>query len=316
MNQANHVSIKTSKLTKKYGELTAVNDLNLEIHRGEIFGFLGPNGAGKTTSISMICGLLKPTSGKIYINGYALDDKEQYKGIFGLCPQEIIVWPKLTCLEQLIFMGEMFGLPASRCRRTAVDLLEKLGLSEKSNKLAATLSGGMKRRLNICLALIHDPEIVILDEPEAGLDPQSRVMTREFIRSLRSEKTVILTTHNMDEADRLSDRVAIMDYGSLLLTDTPENLKRTVGEGDVIEIAILHQPDNLIKTATFLLEPLSVQFTVTDDSILIRKKAAIELLPEITRILTEHGIVPGEIKMRANTLEDVFIQLTGRRLRE
>ncbi|MBN1158519.1 MAG: ABC transporter ATP-binding protein [Bacteroidales bacterium] len=310
------IVITTRGLTKRFGELAAVDDLNLEIIRGEIFGFLGPNGAGKTTAIHMICGLLKPSSGQVLINGNDQDEATHFKGKFGLCPQEIILWPKLTCLEQLIFMGEMYGIPGRKSRSSSNDLLEKLGLSEKRNKTAATLSGGMKRRLNICLALVHDPEIVILDEPEAGLDPQSRVMTREFIRNLRKEKTVILTTHNMDEADRLSDRVAIIDYGRLLLSDTPEKLKSTVGEGDIIEITLESVRPDAEKKITSLLKRFSLLSTITANSILIRKKAAIEVLPEITKVLTENGILPGEIKMRANTLEDVFIQLTGRRLRE
>ena len=213
-------------------------------------------------------------------------------------------------------MGEMYGFTARRSRKAALDLLENLGLSEKRHKLASTLSGGMLRRLNICLALIHDPDIVVLDEPEAGLDPQSRVMTRDFIRSLRMEKTVILTTHNMDEADRLSDRIAIMDFGRLLITDTPENLKRTVGEGDVIEIEIRKKPDHHSQSIKSLLKPLSIQCSVTGNQILFRKKAAIDSLSKIIRILGKNGVVTGEVKMRANTLEDVFIQLTGRTLRE
>lgn len=310
------IAVKTSGLTRHFGELTAVDNLNLEIRRGEIFGFLGPNGAGKTTAIHMICGLLKPSAGEVTINGYAQTQSRRYRDKFGLCPQDIILWPKLTCLEQLTFMGEMYGIPGSKSKRSALELLKELGLLEKRNKIAFTLSGGMKRRLNICLALIHDPEIVILDEPEAGLDPQSRVRTREFIRSLRAEKTVILTTHNMDEADRLSDRVAIIDHGKLLLTDTTERLKRTLGDGDVIEIIMESKVSNASEKINSLLAPFSVKCTLTANSILIRKKAAIDVLPEIIRVLNKNGIATGTITMRANTLEDVFIQLTGRRLRE
>ncbi len=310
------IAVKTSGLTRHFGELTAVDNLNLEIKRGEIFGFLGPNGAGKTTAIHMICGLLKPSAGEILINGYSANHSRHYRDKFGLCPQDIILWPKLTCLEQLTFMGEMYGISTSRSKQSALDLLEELGLSEKRNKTAATLSGGMKRRLNVCLALAHNPEIVILDEPEAGLDPQSRVKTREFIRNLRAEKTVILTTHNMDEADRLSDRVAIIDHGKLLLTDTPEKLKRTLGEDDVIEIVMESKISYIPEKLNTLLTPFSVQCTLTANSILIRKKAAIDVLPEIIRVLNMNGIATGAITMRANTLEDVFIQLTGRSLRE
>ena len=234
----NNAVIKISGLTKKFGDLTAVNGISFDILKGEIFGFLGPNGAGKTSAINMICGLSTPTAGEIFIFNKKIRDKNMIKNEIGICPQENIFWPKLTCLEQLIFMGKMYDMPGSLLVRKANELLGFMGLEPKSNVLANKLSGGMKRRLNICLALIHDPKILVLDEPEAGLDPQSRILVRNFIKSLKQDKTIILTTHNMDEADRLADRVAIIDFGKLLLLDTPENLKRSIGKGDILEIDI------------------------------------------------------------------------------
>jgi ABC-2 type transport system ATP-binding protein len=313
---SSNIVLRTSGLTKHFDDLTAVDNLNLEVYQGEIFGLLGPNGAGKSTSINMICGLIRPDAGQILINDIATDPSSKSRKKFGLCPQEVIIWPKLTCLEQLIFIGEMYGMPTRIAEKSGRDLLLRLGLDEKTNKLAGTLSGGMKRRLNICLALVHDPEIVILDEPEAGLDPQSKVMVRDFIRSLRKSKTVILTTHNMDEADRLSDRVAIIDNGKLLLTDTPENLKKTLGSGDVLEIIVRNDDRKDLTKAAELLQTLSGKVTISGDCILLREKNAIELIPAITSKLQEGDFLCTEIKMRANTLEDVFIQLTGRRLRE
>ncbi len=310
------VVIRVTNLTKHYGSLTAVNSLNLDIFRGEIFGFLGPNGAGKTTSINMICGLLRPDAGEIRINNIPASHNIRLRNSFGLCPQDVILWPRLTCLEQLVFVGEMYDMPARDARKSGMRLLDQLGLAARSRSIAATLSGGMKRRLNICLALVHDPEIVVLDEPEAGLDPQSRLMVRDFIRSLRKNKTVILTTHNMDEADRLSDRVAIIDNGKLLLTDTPENLKKTAGAGDVLEIILLNHTDHNLMLALERLNQIIPNIQVGKDSLLLRKRNAIELIPQITVCLQEESVVISEIKMRANTLEDVFIQLTGKRLRE
>jgi ABC-2 type transport system ATP-binding protein len=310
------VVIRVTNLTKHYGSLTAVNSLNLDIYLGEIFGILGPNGAGKSTSINMICGLIRPDAGEIRIKGTPAMHNLRLRNSFGLCPQDLILWPKLTCLEQLAFVGEMYDMPARDARKSGMRLLDQLGLSARSRSIAATLSGGMKRRLNICLALVHDPEVVVLDEPEAGLDPQSRVMVRDFIRSLRKNKTVILTTHNMDEADRLSDRVAIIDNGNLLLTDTPENLKKTAGTGDVLEFILHNHTDHNLQLALERLKQISPNIQLGEDSFLLRERNAIELIPQITVCLQEESVAISEIKMRANTLEDVFIQLTGKRLRE
>jgi ABC-2 type transport system ATP-binding protein len=308
--------IKTVGLTKRFGEITAVESLSLEIRQGEILGFLGPNGAGKSTSINMICGLLQPDAGHIFIRDRQVQHEKWLRSSFGLCPQEVIIWPKLTCLEQLIFMGEMYNMRTPEAKKAGIGLLERLGLESKMHKLGATLSGGMKRRLNICLALVHNPEVVVLDEPEAGLDPQSRIMVRDFIRGLRHDKTVILTTHNMDEADRLSDRVAIIDNGKLLLTDTPENIKKKAGTGDVLEISIHAEEGRDMQEAIAVLRTFAPQVTLNGSIILIRELNAIEMIPAITARLNECSFTCTEIKMRANTLEDVFIQLTGKRLRE
>ena len=174
----------------------------------------------------------------------------------------------------------------------------------------------MKRRLNICLALIHDPEILILDEPEAGLDPQSRILVRNFIKTLAKEKTIILTTHNMDEADRLADRVAIIDYGKLLLLDTPGNLKKSIGEGDILEIILdKDQQEHSEKVKTSLLE-ICDQVNLTGVSLTVKAKNLIESVAEITNRIKEHGVKINKMTMRENTLEDVFIYLTGRKLRQ
>lgn len=311
----NNVAIGIKGITKSFGTLKAVNELTLDIMQGEILGFLGPNGAGKSTSINMICGLIRPDKGEISINGRSGVGYSEQRHLFGLCPQEAIYWPKLTCFEQLVFMGEMYDLDAHRSRQSAMGLLEQLGLAAKAYKLANTLSGGMKRRLNIALALVHQPDIIVLDEPEAGLDPQSRVMVREFIRGLRPAKTVILTSHNMDEADRLSDRVAIMDNGRLLLTDTPENLKKTAGSGDVIEIGI-HRDASGMQEKVECLRGLIPGIVVSDNTIRIRAINGIAMIPEITARLKKEGAMISEIRVRTNTLEDVFIQMTGKRLRE
>jgi ABC-2 type transport system ATP-binding protein len=307
------IALQLFNLTKRFGSLVAVNDLSLNIYTNEIFGLLGPNGAGKTTTINMICGLLPPSEGKIEFPGY--NDKD-YKSLIGYCPQENILYPKLTCLEQLIFTGQIYGISSKIIKPRALELLGLLGMKEKANERSTRLSGGMKRRLNICLALIHNPEILILDEPEAGLDPQSRILVRNFIKTFGKEKTIVLTTHNMDEADRLADRIAIMDYGRLLLLDTPHNLKRTIGEGDILEIVTENGSEDTMNQTLKGIASLSLNVTKGSNSLLIRHPDIIEQLPAIKKVAKTNGFIISEIRLRENTLEDVFIHLTGRNLRQ
>jgi ABC-2 type transport system ATP-binding protein len=295
-----------------------VNDLSLEVHEGEIFGFLGPNGAGKTTSINLMCGLLKPDAGRALIRGQAVHGgAPEVRARVGVCPQETILWEKLTGLEQLEFIGSLYGVTPRTARQRGGALLEALGLSSKANQLAGKLSGGMKRRLNLALALVHDPEIIVLDEPEAGLDPQSRVLVREYIRSLARRKTVILTTHNMDEAERLADRVAIIDHGALLVLDTPEKLKRRLGTGDVVEVGLRDAAGDLNRLQDGLTGAVEeISLDRPRRTLRLRLMNAVGQLPRILDCLEAAGFLVGEVSLRANSLEDVFIQLTGRRLRE
>jgi ABC-2 type transport system ATP-binding protein len=305
--------IKIEGLKKRFGELTAVDGLDFEISGNEIFGLLGPNGAGKTTTISMICGLLAPSAGKIIFEDHNGKDR---KSLIGYCPQENICYPRLTCMEQMLFIGHLYGLSSKYVRSRAEEILDLLGLTEKSSVLAGNLSGGMKRRLNICLALVHDPEILILDEPESGLDPQSRIMVRDFIKTFSRKKTTILTTHNMDEADRMADRVAIIDHGKLLMLDTPRKLKSTVGEGDILELVLENGNETAIKQFAGMGSSLSMNVKISSGSVLIKHSNIVEHIPAIKSMAETAGLTVSEIKLRENTLEDVFIHLTGRNLRQ
>jgi ABC-2 type transport system ATP-binding protein len=304
------LSLKAENLCKSFNGFAAVENLNIEIRKGEIFGLLGPNGAGKTTSIKMMTGLLKPDSGKVIINGSSVE-KNSPRTTVGLCPQELVLWNNLTCLEQLIFIAEMYDVPSIVAKERAKSLLERIGLSDKSNKLVKTLSGGMQRRMNLMMALMHDPAILILDEPEAGLDPQSRVMVRDFISSLAKTKTVIFTTHNMDEADRLCDRISIMDHGKILVTDSPENLKHKIGTGDKLEILFTgpapHYDD---------VSDLAQEVEIKDSVVQFKSIAIVDRIPGILEALKRKDITITGMNLSENTLEDVFISLTGRRLRE
>jgi ABC-2 type transport system ATP-binding protein len=304
-------------LMKSYGDFLAVNDLSLDIYRGEVFGLLGPNGAGKTTTINMICGLLASDEGDILVDNNSLEDHyQECKRIMGLCPEDIVIWESLTCVEQLEFMGQQYDLSRDVAKTKALDLLDRLGLTEHRLKLAKELSGGMKRRLNIALALVHDPEILILDEPQAGLDPQSRILVREYIRALSESITVILTTHDMDEVDRLADRVGIIDYGQLLVLDTPEGLKSRIGAGDILEIKYEGSQKEKIDTLQKTIPSSFGEITFHDDTLRLVNIDPQHVLPVMLEIFQTAQVEIQDLTIRKKTLEDVFIDLTGRRLRE
>jgi ABC-2 type transport system ATP-binding protein len=304
-------------LRKAFGTVVAVDGLSLQVFEGEVYGLLGPNGAGKTTAIRMMAGLLKPDSGEVLIQGVPVKGgSSEAAARVGVCPQDLVFWDKQTCLEQLVFVGTLYDLPPAASRKRSVELLEALGLAEKRNTLASHLSGGMQRRLNLALALVHDPDIAILDEPEAGLDPQSRVMVREYIASLAKRKTVILTTHNMDEADRLADRVAIIDHGRLLALGTPEELRRGSGSGDVLEIRPTEETAGRCLHATENLRLLGLDVSRAGEGLTVRAQGILDRLPAVAESLAAAGIKTQEMRLRQNTLEDVFINLTGRSLRE
>jgi len=317
---AGPVAIELENLCKTFpGGVRAVDGLSLKIKRGELFGFLGPNGAGKTTSIRMMVGLLKPTSGRVTVEGRPIEKApRELRAKIGVCPQEIVVWNLLTCKENLTLIGAMYDLPAGEAKKRADALLAAMQLTDKADALANTLSGGMKRRLNVAMALVHDPDIVVLDEPTAGLDPQSRLVVTEYIDGLRKgkEKTIILTTHMMDIADQFSDRVAIIDHGKLLQLDTPENLKDRIGKGDVLEIALLDPSESETAIAALKkVEGISEAVRI-EQKVEVRALDVAGKIPQILRVLDEAGARVSDLSLRRNTLEDVFITLTGRRLRE
>ena len=213
-------------LVKRFDEVTAVNHLNLTIHKGEMFGFLGPNGAGKTTTISMLCGLLKPSAGSAQIAGYDIaGEPQKVKAHIGVCPQEAAVFKFLSGMENLILFGNLHGMNPQLIKERATRLVEQADFADAAQRKAKGYSGGMMRQLNLLIALISDPEIVFLDEPTVGMDARARRRTWERIASLKDEgKTVILTTHYIEEAETLSDRVGIIDYGELIALDTPKAL--------------------------------------------------------------------------------------------
>jgi ABC-2 type transport system ATP-binding protein len=220
------LAIETESLTMKFEDTTALDDLNLQVSRGELFGLLGPNGAGKTTTINILCGLLKPTSGLTRVGGYdAQKETAKVKELIGVCVQETAVYPYLTGAENVDLFGNLHTMKKDLLKARRSMLLEKMGLIEDAKRKAEKYSGGMKRRLSLVLALVHDPQIAFLDEPTVGMDPQSRRAVWDFIKELKGQgKTIILTTHYMEEAEELCDRVGIIDHGKLIALGSPKDL--------------------------------------------------------------------------------------------
>ncbi len=300
--------IKADSLVKKFGEIIAVDGVSFEVARGEIFGFLGPNGAGKTTTIRIMSGLLKPDSGRV-ITGNATGHMS-----VGVCPQHIVIWDNLTCSEQIRFMGRMYEMTSDEISRKSNELIGALGLNDVKNRLAKNLSGGMKRRLNIALALVHSPDLLFLDEPQAGLDPQGRVMVREYIRSVRNRTTVVLTTHDMEEAEKLSDRICIIDRGKILALGTASEITAINGYEDLVELEMEGNVED------DLLTPLGGEHfktaTVKGNRLSFSTAEPVTLVRTILKIAGERNLPVKNLQMRKISLEDIFINLTGRALSE
>lgn len=222
----NESAIVMDRVVKRFEDVTAVDGVSLHVARGELFGLLGPNGAGKTTTVNILCGLIKPTSGVVVVGGYDVQKESvKVKKLIGVCPQETAVYPYLTGVENIELFGNLHVLDKATLKTRRDMLLEKVGLAQDAKRRVEKYSGGMKRRLSLILALIHNPQIIFLDEPTIGMDPQSRRAVWDFMRELKKEgKTIFLTTHYMEEAEALCDRVGIIDHGKLIMLDSPKEL--------------------------------------------------------------------------------------------
>ncbi|MGD0995146.1 MAG: ATP-binding cassette domain-containing protein [Candidatus Bathyarchaeia archaeon] len=306
--------IETSQLTRKFGSFTAVDRLNITVESGEIFGLLGPNGAGKTTSISMLCTLLKPSSGTAKVNGFDIvKEAMQVRKSIGIVFQDPSVDDRMTGRENLLMHANLYGVPTSEQNDRINSVLKLVELDERADDLTRTYSGGMRRRLELARGLIHYPKVLFLDEPTIGLDPQTRDHVWRYIRDLKEahDITVVLTTHYMDEADRLSDRIAIMDYGKIIALDTSSKLKETL-EGDVITV----KADNLEALLSIITEKMGLQKAqIVDDALEITVQNGKSLLPRIVDTATQNKIYVESIRLREPNLEDVFLHYTGRTIR-
>jgi len=231
-------AIVISELRKDFGEVTAIEHLDLEVAEGELFGLLGPNGAGKSTTINILCGLLEPTRGTVKVEGHDVKKESgEIKGLIGVCPQEMGVFPYLTGRENVEFFGNMSAVPKKELRERVERLLEKMSLTEDADRRVKTYSGGMKRRISLVMALVNNPKIAFLDEPTTGMDPQSRRAVWEFLKGFSGNgRTIILTTHYMEEAEYLCDRVGIIDHGRLIALGKPSDLMQEHGVSNLEEV--------------------------------------------------------------------------------
>jgi ABC-2 type transport system ATP-binding protein len=301
--------IEAVDVTKKFGDFVAVNNLNLEVVRGEILGLLGPNGAGKTTTARMMACLLKPTSGKIFVDGYdAVKEPEKVKQKIGYMPQRFSLYEDLTVVENLEFYGKIYGLPSMERERKAKEFLEFVELSRFGNRLAGKISGGMKQRLLLACTLLHEPELLILDEPTAGVDPPLRRRFWEYFRELNKKGvTLLITTHYMDEAENCT-RIGIMNNGNLIKLGSSIELKRSIYGGDVIELQV---KTSISRVETILSGNHDVlRIIPSGDAFLIVVKDSEKSLPAVVEALRKEGIDVLSTRVVNLSLEDVFIKST------
>ena len=303
------IAIETSGLTKRFGDLVAVDGLDLAIEEGEIFGLLGPNGAGKTTTLSMLATLLKPTSGTARVNGYDVAKQAaQVRQSIGIVFQEPSSDDVLTGNENLYLHALMFGVPKHERRERTQRVLRLVDLEDRAGDIVKKYSGGMRRRLELARGLLHNPRILFLDEPTLGLDPQTREHIWDYIENLvESERvTVIITTHYMDEADRLCDRVAIIDHGRVAALDKPSELKSKVG-GEIIRLRVKSPKLDTVKDLDYI-----TSIDQSGSTLLLTVKNASMHLQEILGMVGEVD----SVEVRTPTLNDVFLHYTGREIRE
>ena len=310
------LAIETNNLKKYFDGIHAVDGIDLKIPKGSLYGVLGPNGAGKTTTIRILSTILSPTSGEAKVLGFDVKKEvSEIKKRIGLCPQELVFYPRLNARENIHLIAQMHGMSKADYKERTDDLLGKMNLLDRSKSLVKTFSGGMKRRLNVLMAVIHEPELLFFDEPTAGLDPQSRRVVWDFIKDFQEKKcTIILTTHNMEEADDLSDELVIIDHGKIIAQGTPNELKGKLGEGDILEFKVAQENlrEEIIERAKKL-DFVRWGKIVGRHRILLN---ALDGLRRVSEIMDTIEVKMEDISVRQNTLEDVFIDLTGRRLRD
>jgi ABC-2 type transport system ATP-binding protein len=302
--------IETSDVTKRYGDFVAVDSVNLKVPRDSVFGVLGPTGAGKTTLISMLCTILRPTSGRAVVNGYdVVKNSKDVRASIGIVFQSRALDDMLTGREHLQMHASLYGVPSELRKQRIEEVLDLIALGDKADEFTKTYSGGMKRRLEIGRGLIHHPKVLILDEPTLGLDPQTRENIWGYISKLNKAEdiTVLMTTHYMDEADKLCDQIAIMTHGQIIKEDSPLNLKREL-KADTITIQV-DEPDKFIKEAENL--DFVKKIFVEDTEIKLMVERGENLITTLVNFANKNNITVNSIELTHPNLEDVFLNYTG-----
>jgi len=309
--------VETKNLTKFYGKECAVDKINFSINKGEIFGLLGPNGAGKTTTVSMFSCLIKPTDGDAIICGYSILSKSlDVKKRIGVVPQDVALYPTLTAKENLIFWGQMYGFYGKNLKNRVDEVLEIVSLKDRQNDLIKKYSGGMKRRINIAVGLLASPELLILDEPTVGVDPQSRINILETLKNLNSRGlTILYTSHYMEEVEFLCNTIAIMDLGKIIAFGNLNELRILVGEKDKIIFSTINDIKEDIKIKISKIQEVD-KINIFEKSLEVLTLQGRKILPEVTKILWDEGIRVKSVEIKEPDLETLFLSLTGKTLRE
>jgi len=310
--------LEVKDLVKKYGDFTAVKGISFDIEEGEIFSLLGPNGAGKTTTISMLSTLYTPTSGDATIGGYSVTKAPMaVRNIIGVVPQDLALYEDLTARENLVFWGQMYGLSGKTLAARVDEVLEQIGLVDKAKDRVKTYSGGMKRRVNIGVGLLHKPKLLFMDEPTVGIDPQSRRAILDSVKALNEYgMTVLYTTHYMEEAEELSDRVGIIDHGELIAIGTQAELTKQVGENETLILHIGEDEDAEALAKSLKGIPAVLQATAAEHEVSVVAREAEEVLAPVISKANDRGIKIHSVDIREPNLEAVFLHLTGRALRD
>ena len=310
--------LDVKNLVKKYGDLTAVKGISFDIKEGEIFSLLGPNGAGKTTTISILSTLYAPTSGEATIGGHSITkDPMAVRNLIGVVPQELALYDDLSARENLIFWGQMYGLSGKALRIRVDEVLVQIGLADKAGNRIKTYSGGMKRRVNIGVGLLHKPSLLFMDEPTVGIDPQSRRAILDSVKALNQQgMTVLYTTHYMEEAEELSTRVGILDHGELIALGTQAELNRQVGENDTLILHIDESQNGETLAAAVRKIRSVLKADITDHTVAVIAPEAEEIMAPVIIKANELGIKIRSVDIKEPNLEAVFLTLTGRALRD
>jgi len=312
----NHIAIRVQDLYKSFGETQAVQGVSFEVQEGEIFSLLGPNGAGKTTTISMLSCLLRPDKGDALVMGHSIGaDAMGVKSVLGVVPQEIALYEDLSARENLTFWGKMYGLRGPALKVRVNEVLDVIGLSDRAHERVGKYSGGMKRRVNIGIALLHKPKVIYMDEPTVGIDPQSRRNILDSIVALKDQgMTVLYTTHYMEEAQELSDHIAIMDHGRMMACGTHEELVKLIGQQTRIDLRVNVEPSKILD-AWGTIKGVS-HTSVEEEQISLLVDDSNQVLPRLFEAAAHSSARITSVEIREPNLEAVFLHLTGRALRD